>query len=401
MGCFNVACSISSISIGEGTPCYFIPLIKKHHKSRKYMRANFPDGYGFMDSPKSIITYPDDIFTPLTLPILGKYNDYGSLDDIVQDNNVDAIEKFFGVPIDDIISCAACDKGIDNYTSTVYQTYCVHKKNMELFDSTYLINIGFEYSTEEGCFIHPHIKNAKLKIVPEKKYGQREASFVIFDKDFKIICELDKVYDPDSSLKSCFLKNFDYYLNIRQEDQERVSILYNMSGMFVHADIFNLMSKNKEIKKFATVIDMSKEYDNFVKEAKRYLKIDNKLKKAKKEDHLPILKELFSLGDPFSGLSHGAFIDIFKDWEYFKDIYAEPILKGTLKKQFISYTSFLMDMRKMNRIFFPACNGLQHGNPFASKRLLEKSLEIVNSEIARDAEDWDCEDEEFNESCYS
>ena len=49
-------------------------------------------------------TYCHDMVEPICLPIFGKYDEYGSIDDIIKDKNVIAIEKLFGNNIERIIN---------------------------------------------------------------------------------------------------------------------------------------------------------------------------------------------------------------------------------------------------------------------------------------------------------
>lgn len=71
MGCYNVACSISNISIGAGDDIVFIPLTQSKH------------GAKLGDRNTSLIS-PHCIYSPVTLPIFGKYDDYGGIEDIEQ-----------------------------------------------------------------------------------------------------------------------------------------------------------------------------------------------------------------------------------------------------------------------------------------------------------------------------
>ncbi len=47
--------------------------------------------------------YPDSIVAPYALPIYGKYNDYGTIEDICMDRNVEILEKYFNCKIDDVL----------------------------------------------------------------------------------------------------------------------------------------------------------------------------------------------------------------------------------------------------------------------------------------------------------
>lgn len=78
MGCFSRYCGISNITIGDGDPCCIIPL--KKTTQAEYAR-----------------------YLPCTLPIFGKYDDYGSIDNIIRDENVLLLESYFETEIEAIL----------------------------------------------------------------------------------------------------------------------------------------------------------------------------------------------------------------------------------------------------------------------------------------------------------
>lgn len=83
MGSFNVVCTASNLSIncGDEVVCFVL------EKSPQYI-SNFQcNGY----------------FTPTTLPIEGEYNDYGVIENIKRDWNVELIEKTHGKRIENYL----------------------------------------------------------------------------------------------------------------------------------------------------------------------------------------------------------------------------------------------------------------------------------------------------------
>lgn len=77
MGSWSVSCGISNIAITSGRDCCILPLKKNR------------GGYGYYE------------YTPASLPIFGEYNDYGEIENIVEDDNTCLISKYFGVSISD------------------------------------------------------------------------------------------------------------------------------------------------------------------------------------------------------------------------------------------------------------------------------------------------------------
>jgi hypothetical protein len=66
MGSFNVACSVSGISLSPGDRCCFIPLEKNPYTDRQAEN-------------NSTLIYADCYYHPLTLPLFGIYDDYGTM----------------------------------------------------------------------------------------------------------------------------------------------------------------------------------------------------------------------------------------------------------------------------------------------------------------------------------
>jgi hypothetical protein len=77
MGMWSVYCGASNITINSDQECCIIPLKEEYPKALNWI--------------------------PQSLPIFGKYNDYGGMYDIVEDDNTKLIEDYFGVTIIEFI----------------------------------------------------------------------------------------------------------------------------------------------------------------------------------------------------------------------------------------------------------------------------------------------------------
>jgi hypothetical protein len=82
MGCFNQTAFLSNLPITSGQDTVLIFLLPK------------ATGHA---------VYSTDNFTPLLLPVYGEYDEYGKIENVVRDFNVECIERYFGMPIDDLI----------------------------------------------------------------------------------------------------------------------------------------------------------------------------------------------------------------------------------------------------------------------------------------------------------
>lgn len=391
MGCFNVACSVSNLSIGYGTEVVFIPLLPNHIER---------DGKHLINPSKSLI-YSNCYYNPFSLPIKGKYNDYGGVENIEKDENVESIEKYFGMEIENFIEAIGEDRDINDSYGALFQAYAIHKELISSysvpFDEHFLFELGYK-ETDKGYQFNefPYfvsIEESTTKAMSEGK------GFTIKDESGHVISKCDG-YDSRKQLLNQFQKYTGYMINVKEEDQEKVKLLSKMSGMFIHREIYDeLVNFNGgKIPKF------NKEYDDFSqalqkeKEEKRnklpgIKRIQEMIDATEDEQHKEMLKTILQmqLETPDNKLDYKFermdFYRHFKEWDYFETLYLEPVKKGKLKEDFSNYRSFYWSFYSCNRFFFPNMNGEQHGNNEASKMLLEKSLEIVKREIENDDEE--------------
>jgi len=74
-------------------------------------------------------------FVPFGFPILGRYADYGDIDDIERDRNVEMLEKFFNLSIENIIDCATDDRwfrhGMDEDRDSDSMDWSIGNNKME------------------------------------------------------------------------------------------------------------------------------------------------------------------------------------------------------------------------------------------------------------------------------
>lgn len=148
MGSFNVACSVSKISISCGTDVVYFPL-----EVSKYP-------YKIGDGNNTLI-YPWCFYSPATLPIFGKYDDYGGVEDIIRDKNVEYIEDYFKCKIDDIT-------GIDNRPEPISAGMFVHRKIYDL-----MINLDLsDYNGKKEIFkkeLSSQYDDFKQQLIDAKK----------------------------------------------------------------------------------------------------------------------------------------------------------------------------------------------------------------------------------------
>lgn len=154
MGCFNVACGISKISIGSNDPVVFLPLRKNSYREEGDSHKAYP-----------FLVHPWDVYVPITLPINGQYNEYGGIDNIVRDKNVEIIEQHFGTTIEEFVD-------LDKQPELVDSGMFIHK---EIYDHF------IQRDKEEREFFSQQFDRKRELIVLEREL--QDAYFKIAFKD--------------------------------------------------------------------------------------------------------------------------------------------------------------------------------------------------------------------------
>jgi hypothetical protein len=70
MGSFNVAGTISNLSLSEGTRCIFIPLLPSNFVTKESALVTIGGESQFVSNDGA-----ECFFAPFSLPIIGEYND--------------------------------------------------------------------------------------------------------------------------------------------------------------------------------------------------------------------------------------------------------------------------------------------------------------------------------------
>jgi hypothetical protein len=115
MGCWNGTCFLSNISIRSGDRIKLQLLMPAGGKeSSDYIDL---EHYDVNCDPRDIngITYVCDELIPFTPAITGKYNDYGSIEEVVKDDSLVFLKKYIGelVSRGEILSLQSVDKWLD------------------------------------------------------------------------------------------------------------------------------------------------------------------------------------------------------------------------------------------------------------------------------------------------
>ena len=166
------------------------------------------------------------------------------------------------------------------------------------------------------------------------------------------------------------------------------------SGMFVHRKIYDIMVKKCSIANEwggITCPIFAEPRDNPM------LALTNELKKYLKEVEESI--KLFDSCDRILGrdeerhrdnyfLTSISSIFGFREYDTFNDTYQSKMRQGELRDEIIEFVLFECGMGATNNFYFPAMNGYQCGNLYASKFLYWESLKVTIKDILHRKYDW-------------
>ena len=342
MGSFNVACSVSNLTIHEGDEVVFIPLITS----------------GFPYPPASRLIYPTVYYRPFSLPIRGVYGDYGRISSIVKDSNVQALEDYFGMPIEHIMLWLT-----DREDEVVPEDEEKEKLLTSLSGMFVLKEIYDAFS-----LTHVRKKNAADHYVTEEslvKLGFQHTGSFFIKEHFP--------YDIQVGEYSCTVTNKD------GGDHWTVYSLFDFKKRWEE-----LTKDFLDIPEFEATSQFDVEYDEFrselLRDEEEYKMDEGEIKTIL--DESVRVRKLARLNERREHVfSQKTFYYAFRDWPLFFSLYRKSILEGKLKNDTSLFRGFQHYFSSCNRFYFPAMNGQQHGDDEASKFLLDLSSRIVEKRL--------------------
>jgi len=447
MGCFNVSCAVSHITIKANERVFLFPLLPM--VSEYEIEHGYESDGTVQLEPSSMILHQDEYYIPFCFPIEGYYDEYGSIERIRENENTHAIEKFLGISIKEFVSLITENIGKRSYNTsdTFYDVFFTKKelmKNDVSFDD-FLIGLGF--LKKDNFYLSPKTELEKIQYRIEKNVINEEDvySVSIDDENFNSNIDedfcLNNIYNRKQTLLKIHHHLTGSYLGI--ENMKAFTITQKMSAMFVHGEIYDFLSRRKDtLKKHPKEVEISKHFLKSVgfraidlnKYEETYKKegISVKLKygaEIKKEnvsydayncyDFIKIYKKLtgtvldipddldldsteFLFEDMVNNyistkkkyndtgkeiykylLIRQKGLGLFKDWRYFIDLYNELIENRTIKPFYISYMRFFERSYSVNMMYFPTFQGEQGGNDKEEKELIKKTLEIINKRMKK------------------
>jgi len=180
-------------------------------------------------------------------------------------------------------------------------------------------------------------------------------------------------------------------INIKRDNYEVGTI---SSGMFVHRKIYDIIIKKCSIAdewggisspifgkpRNDPMMSLTNELEKYLKKVEKNIKLFgdcNSILGRDKEHH----RDNYFLSSISS-------IFGFREYDAFNDIYQPKMRQGELKDEIIEFVLFESGMGATNNFYFPAMNGYQCGNLYASKFLYWEALKITIKDILNQKYHW-------------
>lgn len=229
MGCFNRSGFFSHLPLEHGDEMVAFVCCGSRNKHNRF--DNCPIGV-------------NSTLTPICLPIFGKYNDYGGIEDVVDDSNYMFFKDKLQISIEWLIDFLH-DKGTLTFNEVEYFEKEKKKQALELYTVCEAANVD--------------VKKSNWEIVEEQKEAENMTKYrnllkTLFEsyngyydwKDYYIAVTFEKkeIYDAivDASKKYGYLSkvNLASIFDNKIETIEKLKALYDKYGLKYNDKTFNL-----------------------------------------------------------------------------------------------------------------------------------------------------------------
>ena len=345
MGCFNVMGFHTHLPIVAGDDIVLLLGVYPEYENRN-VRRDFVD------------FAPGNDFTPIALPIFGKYDDYGSIEGIERDANVESIEKYFGLEIkkiidlvdDSMIGRYMNDKDTESYKQMCEKIYNLQPTNWLKSEFSHKYQIVFII---DHRFMYDTIKN-----LGASKYN--------FERSYDAIMDL---YPPWEELKG-----YDFDKVAEAEEKKK------------KGEITELECKKISLLHGFKFDSAHMLWLSYLNEGKWYWDGDYLVDFTMPQGYSP---SNFWNNDGFDSYS---VMGVYRDKENYKTLFT------TLKEEYIVFLKFIIEFKLHQWCFVYHVYGTQETHCTTALPYYEKMVEFCKigrereEEIRRENEEWENEE---------
>ena len=336
MGCFNLIGFHTHLPIVYGDEIILFLGVKWKYKD--------------IETSESYINFsPGSNFTPIALPIFGTYDEYGTIENIVYDENVKIIEKYFDMDIDLIIG-----RIDDHMVGRIYEEN--EKEDYQLMckkihNNQKAINLGSDYEKEyELVFTIDH----KFMYNSIQELG---VSTFNFEKSIDSICELCLPWEDISEVYDLFSDNkidFEFKYKNKEIDEYQYNLYKCRYSTFNNYDKWiDYLNKDKSRFKKGYLVNVhinrcTSEYSIF-----------------NDSDYLSSIREF----------NKDAILCTYSTNEDIKVLFSE------LKNDYLSFLKFISEMINHCWCFSYHVYGSQHAEYITSQKYYENIINFIQKKI--------------------
>lgn len=335
----------------------------------------------------------DCYFSPITFPIFGKYNDYGCVEDIIRDDNVNIIENIIKCPIEeflqviDDVSVGREDEGNEDYTSFIKKIGLDAERYkisfiLERYDVFNVMtgDIGEETMYSTNNFLIPKIGDfwlSKLGFICINKEKNQEPKLTKEELDMSVDEFIDYTVNKYATQHQAMLDdkiwyhpdNKDYHI-ISNKWSTKIVDINNNEITKLYGNIKCFIEKWKEITNHDLIVEEDLKKSKYTELCFDYTKdlcseiVDEyplffsseRLNFNKKISSSKICDDLTTIFDCYG---------VLKGMQYSKTLFLYRdinIFNFDLKNQVCNFIRFCKNLRDLHGYFIPHCYGGQTTN---------------------------------------
>lgn len=359
MGSFNIACSISNLTVHEGDEIGLM-----------FIRRQ--PTYG---PPQALAhrIYNTDDFLPYLAPVFGVYDDYGRLADLKPSATTKVIEEIFERPAVSVVNAIGSDRGIYDYCNPICELYMPEhlfkllqnygKTDEQVFKAFGLTKVP----AQDGYLEAWQFEDWRVQSREYEFHGVKEVGHSIFTWDIdnaktgKVVTTNVIAANGVSVVLSTLARATGFHPGFPEEDWVRIDRLQSMSGSFFLKEVYDQFKERA----------LADPYDG---------KWTEKTEDELKQILATILVyregvEIYKGTDLDTVLTHTYFyrsLAIKTEWEFWA---LRHYLEGEELRDALIYP---MVLQLCNRMLAPSYNGQQDGNDrdaWFLNRVTDKILE--------------------------
>lgn len=365
MGDFNIACGISHMSIGSGDTCVLIPLTKTKHSDDTFDGAYYVSNDG-----------PIGRFYPLTLPIFGEYNSYGCLENIEENVNTKAIEKYYGCSIDDFAQhmCSSHHSPITANPQAPKESYgmFVKREVYDLLSKNPIGEWGKKETAANDCDMSEFVLRY-LGFVEDKtiKAGEQER----YNRAFK-----------HEKIPNLIVWSDGRWIELQVDDKKKSNL-----GIYHPEQFFKFLKKAglfvpPQYKSLTKMRPGEIHYDMDCERILRFVEMEKNAKKLEEgsstnDENIQLIRALYQMSRNFDTCRYIKFGNWSDNGQLLREIYGDLFTDSTFRTAMIDWKTFQHQLWMTNTPIMPSWSGIQYGCHYATARLAKLTERLCNKEI--------------------